>query len=489
MQRVLIVDDSKTAQIRLKKMLARYELIVDIAFSAEEALGYLSYRMPAVIFMDHHMEGMDGFEALKIIKANPNTAMIPVIMYTAQKGDVYVGQARALGALDILSKEVIKPASIERVLSSLRITPTDNAAIEADSQAKPVPAVATLNQAQAGVATQNGVATKGTISPRTKQPSKATLQNPTKTIQTPSESANEEPALEQIRSQVARLFEMHIADVRQQIADNSRLIVRRLTSEIEKNSHKEATVGDIPLSVVNAEMNADSRKAGFVSSSLLLLILMGLGLMTYELFENRQALSKLGEEYGELLNMNQQNQQLIGDLTKSLSGQQKVVANDERNTGLMEALSWALDIDMQFDYGAQPLDEQQMLKVSNLVYRLASAGFNGSVELDIHFGNYCLQANDAGNWGLADAAMPAEDCMLLSDLNPEFPTNDYLSIPYLNFEQNAVPIKNGSVDLNVGTSGLSKPRYEYPQITPGMSAGSWNAMAAKNNRVSILFSY
>ena len=123
MSRVLIVDDSKTAQFRLKKMLARFDLDVDTALSAEEALGYLSYQMPSVIFMDHHMEGMDGLEALKIIKANPSTAMIPVIMYTAEQGDVYTGQARALGALDILSKEVIKPSNLERVLSSLGIKP------------------------------------------------------------------------------------------------------------------------------------------------------------------------------------------------------------------------------------------------------------------------------------------------------------------------------------------------------------------------------
>jgi len=46
MQRVLIVDDSKTAQIRLRKMLTQYDIIVDVSFSAEEALGYLSYRHP-----------------------------------------------------------------------------------------------------------------------------------------------------------------------------------------------------------------------------------------------------------------------------------------------------------------------------------------------------------------------------------------------------------------------------------------------------------
>ena len=119
--RALIVDDSKTAQHRLKRMLKKYDLEIDLVTSAEEALGYLTHTMPSVIFMDHHMQGMDGLEALKIIKANPSTAVIPVIMYTSQSGDVYVGRAHALGALDILSKEVIKAANIDAVLAKLKI--------------------------------------------------------------------------------------------------------------------------------------------------------------------------------------------------------------------------------------------------------------------------------------------------------------------------------------------------------------------------------
>ena len=42
------------------------------------------------------MPGIDGSRALQIIKSNPDTAMIPVIMYTSKSGDVYTGQARAL---------------------------------------------------------------------------------------------------------------------------------------------------------------------------------------------------------------------------------------------------------------------------------------------------------------------------------------------------------------------------------------------------------
>ena len=52
-KRALIVDDSTTAQYRLKKMLRRYPLDIDIVDSGEAALRYLARHAPAVIFMDH----------------------------------------------------------------------------------------------------------------------------------------------------------------------------------------------------------------------------------------------------------------------------------------------------------------------------------------------------------------------------------------------------------------------------------------------------
>ena len=73
----LIVDDSKSARVVLKKLLETHELSVDTVESAELALDYLTEHRPDVIFMDHLMPGMDGFEAVSAIKRNPTTATIP----------------------------------------------------------------------------------------------------------------------------------------------------------------------------------------------------------------------------------------------------------------------------------------------------------------------------------------------------------------------------------------------------------------------------
>jgi CheY-like chemotaxis protein len=118
----LIVDDSPLARHVLGKLLAEHRVTTATAPSAEAALEYLKQQRPDVIFMDHLMPGMDGFEALEAIKANPATATIPVMMYTSQEGELYVGQARALGAFGVLPKD-LKPVEVARVLKALHLIP------------------------------------------------------------------------------------------------------------------------------------------------------------------------------------------------------------------------------------------------------------------------------------------------------------------------------------------------------------------------------
>src|ERR1044072_2533305 len=119
-KRALVVDDSKSARAFLARILERHELEVDAAESAEAAIEYLARNKPDVIFMDHMMPGMDGFQAVQTIKNNPRTSAIPILMYTSQEGDLYAGQARALGADGVLPKQ-IKQSDATKMLFQLRL--------------------------------------------------------------------------------------------------------------------------------------------------------------------------------------------------------------------------------------------------------------------------------------------------------------------------------------------------------------------------------
>ncbi len=121
-KRALIVDDSKSARVVLSRMLEKYGIEVDMAESAEQSIAYLEHNRPDAIFMDHLMPGMDGLQAVQAIKANPRTAMIPIMMYTSQEGELYVGQARALGAMGVLPKQ-LRPVDVSKVLYELHLLP------------------------------------------------------------------------------------------------------------------------------------------------------------------------------------------------------------------------------------------------------------------------------------------------------------------------------------------------------------------------------
>src|SRR5450631_3124357 len=119
-KRALIVDDSKSARVFLSRILEKYELDVDTTENAELAIEYLTHHRPDVIFMDHLMPGMDGFQAVQTIKSDPRTATIPILMYTSQEGELYLSQARALGALGVLPKQT-RPVDVTKALLQLHL--------------------------------------------------------------------------------------------------------------------------------------------------------------------------------------------------------------------------------------------------------------------------------------------------------------------------------------------------------------------------------
>jgi CheY-like chemotaxis protein/predicted nucleic acid-binding protein len=117
-KKALIVDDSRLACKVMAKMLDSFNIEYTEVYSAEDALISIARSHPDVIFLDHTMPGMDGLEMIKILKANPKTQLIPVLMYTAKEGEFYVKQAMALGAADVLPKG-LEEIHLHKALSRL----------------------------------------------------------------------------------------------------------------------------------------------------------------------------------------------------------------------------------------------------------------------------------------------------------------------------------------------------------------------------------
>ena len=476
MQRALIVDDSKTAQTRLRKMLSSYELTVDMALSAEQALGYLSYNHPDIVFMDHHMEGMDGLEALKIIKGNPSTATIPVVMYTAEKGDVYVDQARALGALDILSKEIIRPANLEELMEKLKINPvadTTNTSDTAKAEGETAPEV------------EPPLVTKQTRPKPPRVSSRAASRAATP-------SRRDEPGLtpSEVSSQVARLFELHISDVRQHIENSSRMIVRNLRSEIGKASKKQdAESADVD------EVNADAlarldvppqSRTSVMPVMLLLATLCGLGYLVYENRQVHSDIQALTKQIDVLASNNsEQRAQIIRSLP-TIAAKTEIVpppasAGSGQSDGFHDIISWAVAYDFSFSYGEEPLSVGQVDKIEEFVSLLFDAGYEGVVDIGIHFANYCLSQDDSSEWVLAPPETTVQECVFLEDISDEYAVEDYLSLAYVNFERYTAAEFNDDIQVNISSARVASEVGIFDAET----AGEWNTAISKESRLVV----
>jgi len=101
-QKVLIVDDEKDfLDIISERMLAR-GMDVSTATSAEDALNMVEEEAFDVVILDFMMPALDGFKALKLMKAKRPD--VQIIVLTGNVPDEKRMEAKALGALDVIEK-------------------------------------------------------------------------------------------------------------------------------------------------------------------------------------------------------------------------------------------------------------------------------------------------------------------------------------------------------------------------------------------------
>jgi twitching motility two-component system response regulator PilH len=105
-QRVLVVDDSKTEQMYLTDLLQRHGMSVRSASNADDTMALLATEKPDLILMDVVMPGQNGFQLTRAITRHPEYAAIPVIMCTSKTQETDRVWGMRQGAKDYITKPV-----------------------------------------------------------------------------------------------------------------------------------------------------------------------------------------------------------------------------------------------------------------------------------------------------------------------------------------------------------------------------------------------
>jgi len=105
-KKVLLVDDSNTVLLMEKMILAKGPYDIVTARDGAEGIAKAKSEQPDVILLDVMMPNLDGLSACAALRADPDTAHIPIVMVTTRGEQANIETAFRNGANDYVTKPI-----------------------------------------------------------------------------------------------------------------------------------------------------------------------------------------------------------------------------------------------------------------------------------------------------------------------------------------------------------------------------------------------
>jgi CheY-like chemotaxis protein len=454
-RRALVVDDSRSARAFLTRILERYELQVDAVETAEQAIEYLTRQRPDVIFMDHLMPGMDGFQAVQAIKNNPRTATIPIMMYTSQEGELYLSQARALGAIGVLPKQ-IKHADVSKALEQLHLRPEDETVLmpsaSAPLQEMPPPQELAVIAPAASAPAERGSRAEAFVERRS--PDRPKL-----------------PALPtEQRMILEAMLAHHGRELRRFMVDNLETQADRILGDMRL-----LLQDSIPEPLVEPPSAARSMAPWLAAAGLLLAVLFG------TLWYQRQ-----GEVATLSTRLNESQQQLAQtqQALQSANAQAAAAAGAGASAGAPRADGKSTSMLETVPFGEAPLAGARVEQVAAQLSQLTASGFHGVVHIRSIPGRYCMVNGPGGTMVLAGDALAYSKCEQVGNLHDDDDVGaGRQSVAFA--DMLATARASAGYEIQVSAGDADDVVRPYPAITDTLTAGEWNRAAAANNRIEL----
>ncbi|VAW56323.1 hypothetical protein MNBD_GAMMA07-558 [hydrothermal vent metagenome] len=454
-KRALVIDDSKSARFVLKRMLVELQLDVDAVESAQDGINYLELNRPDIIFMDHMMPGMDGMEATKRIKENPQTSAIPIMMYTSKGGDLYLSQLKALGIIGIVPKTI---GALELQESLLSVGLIDNATLDAASVKD-------------------------------------------KTVRTEKMPVTADNKEAEVSEEVAMLT-ISIDDLRQMLDDQTIELHKSMWLGIESVSNEIFNRLNVELEdrldqIENLAENTDaeqssniplnqpvSRQVNNIQSKWLMFILGILFLISF-IFN-----SILISDNSKLKDKMEQQQ-----VTQPGTNTNRSLGNNELEQGydsqvnqveIWDYIQWATKQTIEYPFDELALNDQRMSFVENIINRAVDVRFKGRIILQTHVGKFCLSSDTLGRYKLAKKKTPVTSCELVgNNIQPNDQPAAHQSLAFVNYLEDTALLNESGIIIEVTNLPRNSMLSKYPKQKASTTADKWNKAAQKNNRISV----
>ena len=112
----LVVDDSMVIRHTICRFLEERGYEVEVAANGREALEIVTRRLPGLVITDMQMPAMGGGELISALKANPQTATVPIVILTGRSSGYDQGETRAEFTI---FKDIDVQQQLERALQAV----------------------------------------------------------------------------------------------------------------------------------------------------------------------------------------------------------------------------------------------------------------------------------------------------------------------------------------------------------------------------------
>jgi hypothetical protein len=135
-------------------------------------------------------------------------------------------------------------------------------------------------------------------------------------------------------------------------------------------------------------------------------------------------------------------------------------------------------------FGETPLAGDRVGAVRGALEELRRSGLRGEVELQVHQGRFCLVGNPNEGYSLAPDDLAIARCDRVGNVNLEGgPT--LASLPFANMLAEQRKAAGSALTIRMANDSADRPVQPYPEPGSMPDAGSWNAIAAANNRIEL----
>jgi hypothetical protein len=363
------------------------------------------------------------------------------MMYTSQEGELYLGQARALGAVGVLPKQ-IKPADVSKVLYQLHLV-TDRRTNEQTSF-KPV-----------------------------------TLES----VESPEDGAPIPASRQLTDSSLRDLF----AELRRALMASIDTQSERITSDVRM------LIRDAQLSAPTSEGPSREGRAAWIVASLALAIALVSGALWWREANLRQGLVN---ELAALKSA--QAAAVAAAATPAASDNSGVVrGGEDESAAAVSAAGSASNAPpsppmdtrptvVQVPYGEHMLAGPRLDALRQVLMRLVSRNHAGVVEVRTFPGRFCLVGNAVEGFSVAPDELAFSRCNSVG--NPHEDTlepSQRESLGFANLVGEFRSVTQGALDVRLIQGDVATTAVAYPLVSSTLTAGEWNRAAAANNRVEI----